>query len=64
MHRLNDKQLDERINRFIGRKMQQFPELRHISAAQKDPQARPSVADTPFTTRHRIPSWHLFQVMQ
>jgi hypothetical protein len=64
MHRLNDKELQNRIDRFMGRKEREFPELRHIGAAHRDPNVRPSVADTPYSTHHRIPSWHLFQVTQ
>lgn len=65
MHRLNDKELQAKIDRFIGRKVEQFPELRHIGAStHRDPHVRPSVADTPYSVHHRIPSWHLFQVTQ
>jgi hypothetical protein len=64
MHRLNDKQLQQRMDRFMGRKMQQFPELRNIGTSHRDPHVRPSVADTPYSVHHRMPSWHLFQVTQ
>jgi hypothetical protein len=52
MHRLNDKELSERIDRFLGRKTQQFPQLQGIG--------RP-LADPPYTIHQTIPGWHLSQ---
>lgn len=55
MKRLSNEQLDDRIDSFMGRKMEQFPELRDVDTE------RPQT-DDPYTIHHTAPGWHLTQV--